>query len=137
LFEGEAVAIASLTAEQLRSTIPPGPTKVPRGSPQTGPPFNRLPRELYEIRVTLERRLIASVPELVPYDAVVNAAEGERAALATLRETSRVQVHPLGNRPLVVLTRGLDSSQELKESHARLARNLDQLSARRGGWLRA
>ncbi len=122
MIEGKPVTIASLTAEQLRATIPPGPVKVPRRSPQTGAPFDRLPRALYEIRIELERRLIASVPESVPYDAVVKSAEQERATLAKLREISMTQDHPIGDRPLIVLTRGMDSSQELKDAHARLAR---------------
>src|SRR5207249_11399598 len=39
---GKPALIASLTADQLRSTIPPGPATVPRRPPQTGTPFDRL-----------------------------------------------------------------------------------------------
>jgi hypothetical protein len=39
-----------------------------------------------------------------------------------LRETRTAQDHPLGGHPLVVLTRGTESSQELKDVHAGLAR---------------
>jgi len=120
-FEGKPVAIASLTAEQRRSIIPPGPMRVPRRSPQTGVPFDRLPRELYELRIKLDTRLIASVPESVPYEVVVATAEQERASLAKLRERRTAQAHPLGDRPLVVLTRGVDSNQEVRDVHARLA----------------
>ncbi|HEY3130412.1 MAG TPA: alpha/beta hydrolase [Acidobacteriota bacterium] len=122
MFEGKPVTIASLTAEQLRSTIPQRAVKVPRRPPQTGAPFDRLPPALYEIRIELERRLIDAVPESVPYDAVVRSAEQERVTLAKLREMSMAQEHPIGDRPLIVLTRGMDSSQELKDAHARLAR---------------
>jgi pimeloyl-ACP methyl ester carboxylesterase len=122
MFEGKGVTYASLTAEQLRSTIPPGPAKVSPRSPQTGAPFDRLPRELYELRVALDKRLIASVPSSVPYDVIVESAEGQRAAFAKLHEISTTQDHPLGDRPLVVLTRGADSDQQRTEVHARLAR---------------
>jgi pimeloyl-ACP methyl ester carboxylesterase len=122
MFEGKPVTIASLTAEQRRSIIPPGPMKVPRRRPQTGAPFDRLPRELYELRVKLDRQLIASIPASVPYEAVAASAEQERAGLAKLKEISAARPHALGDRPLVVLTRGVDSSQALKDVHAGLAR---------------
>jgi pimeloyl-ACP methyl ester carboxylesterase len=120
-FEGKAVDVTSLTAEQRRSIIPPGPARVPRRSPQTGAPFDHLPRELYELRIKLDTRLIASVPESVPYEVVVATAEIERARLARLKERRTAQAHPLGDRPLVVLTRGVESSPEPRGVHARLA----------------
>jgi pimeloyl-ACP methyl ester carboxylesterase len=124
MFEGKVVPIASLTAEQLRSTIPSGTghVRVPRRSPQTGAPFDRLPRELYETRIVLDKRLIASVPDSVSYEAVLNRAEAERATLAGLRELGATQQHPLGERPLVVLTRGIDSSPERVAAYDQLAR---------------
>ena len=122
MFEGKGVTIASLTAEQYRSLFRPGPVRVPRRSPQTGAPFDRLPRELYELRIALDRRLIESVPEVVPFDTVVSSAERERARLARLREIGLKDAHPLGDRPLVVLTRGADSSQGLRDVHAIAAR---------------
>jgi pimeloyl-ACP methyl ester carboxylesterase len=123
-FEGKVVPIASLTAEQLRSTIPSGTGhfRVPRRSPQTGAPFDRLPRNLYETRIALDKRLIASVPDSVPYEAVLNRAESERAMLTALRELRMRQEHPLGERPLVVLTRGVDSNPERVSAYDRLAR---------------
>ncbi|MCI0388677.1 MAG: alpha/beta hydrolase [Acidobacteria bacterium] len=120
-FEGKAVEVASLTAEQRRSIIPPGSVKVPRRSPQTGAPFDRLPRELYELRIKLDTRLIASVPESIPYEAVVATAEIERARLAKLKKVRTAQPHPLGDRPIVVLTRGVGSDQAVRDVHARLA----------------
>jgi pimeloyl-ACP methyl ester carboxylesterase len=122
MLDGKGVTIASLTAEQLRSTVPPGPATIPRRSPQTGAPFDLLPPELYELRVKLETRLIASIPTSLSHDVVIASAEGERAALARLHEISTTQDHPPGDRPLVVLTRGMDSSQGLTDAHAALAR---------------
>jgi pimeloyl-ACP methyl ester carboxylesterase len=122
MFEGQAVTIASLNAEQLRSTIPVRPIAVPRRSPQTGAPFDRLPPDLYALRIKLDARLIAAVPDTVSYDIVLASAERERARLARLKELSSRQEHPLGDRPLVVLTRGVEWSQGLQDVHASLAR---------------
>ena len=122
MFQGSLVLIATLNAEQFRSVFPRQSATVPRRQPQTGTPFDRLPRALYETRIELDRRLIASVPETVPYEAIVNRAEGERTILAALRESRSKSSSPLGNLPLVVLTRGIGSSQELRDAHAGLAR---------------
>jgi pimeloyl-ACP methyl ester carboxylesterase len=62
MFQGQGVAIAALTAEQLRSTLPAGSVLIPRRSPQTGAPFDRLPPELYQLRIKLDQRLIDSFP---------------------------------------------------------------------------
>jgi pimeloyl-ACP methyl ester carboxylesterase len=122
MFEGKGVTIASLTAEQYRSVFRPGSIRVPPRSPQTGAPFDRLPRELYELRIALDRRLIASIPLLLTYDTVTASGERERARLARLREIGLKDDHPLGDRPLVVLTRGVESSQGLRDVHAVAAR---------------
>jgi pimeloyl-ACP methyl ester carboxylesterase len=121
-FEGKPVLIASLTAEQYRSTFRPGTVAVPRRSPQTGTPFDRLPPDLYQLRIKLDTRLIAAQPDSVSYDVVVAYGEGERARLARLKDLSAKDAHPLGDRPLVVLSRGLDGSQGQLDTHAALAR---------------
>ena len=122
MFNGQGVTIASLSAEQLRSTMRPGPVRIPARSPQTGAPFDRLPPDLYARRIALDRRLIAATPSSISYEANAEGAEAERAALARLHEISVTQDRPLGDRPLVVLTRGVDSSQEQKDVHASLGR---------------
>jgi pimeloyl-ACP methyl ester carboxylesterase len=121
-FQGKAMAIAELTADQMRTTIRPGSLRIPRRQPQTGAPFDKLPRELYERRVALEGRLIASIPEMLSSDVVLESAEGERAALAELRAARLAQEHLLGDRPVVVLSRGVDSPQEMRDVHATAAR---------------
>lgn len=121
MLQGEAVLIASLTAEQLRRTIRPGTFAVPRRPPQTGAPFNLLPPDLYTLRINLDTRLIATMQGSMSYEARVESAEAERARLARLRALSGSQGRPLGNRPLVVLSRGMESSQGQLESHAGLA----------------
>src|SRR5204863_4996757 len=88
LLQGQAAAIASLTAEQLATTLPAsGNVPVPTRSPQTGAPFDRLPADLYQRRVEIDRRLIASFPPTVPAAVVRESAEGRRAALARLLES--------------------------------------------------
>jgi pimeloyl-ACP methyl ester carboxylesterase len=49
------------------------------------------------------------------------SAEGERAALARLRGAAAAHPHPLGARPLVVLTPGTGATRERVEVHARAA----------------
>ena len=121
-FKGETVTIASLTAEQLRSTYTPGPpVKIPRRAPQAGAPFDRLPPDLFKARIALDERLIASFPDSVPMEVVIAGAENERAVLAGLRAERQANPHPLGDRPLVVLSRGIDTSPERDASFAALA----------------
>jgi pimeloyl-ACP methyl ester carboxylesterase len=120
MFQGQGVTIASLTAEQLRSTLPANsPVPIPRRSPQGGAPFDRLPPELYHLRIKLDQRLIDSFPSTVSPDIVRESSEGERAALAKLLEGRNKPDAPIVNRPLVVLTRG--QSNGPVESHSRLA----------------
>ena len=101
MYQGKGVAIASLTAEQLLTTMPTAAVPVPRRSAQTGTPFDRLPRELYEIRVKLEQRLIDSVPPMVQADVVRESAEGQRAALARLQQSRTQAEAPINAVPVV------------------------------------
>jgi pimeloyl-ACP methyl ester carboxylesterase len=126
MYKGEPVTIASLSAEQLRSTYTPGqPVKIPRRAPQTGAPFDRLPPELYKTRVVLDERLIASYPDSVPFEVVMASGESERSMLAALRAERQAKPHPLGERPLVVLSRGIDTSPERDATFTALARLSD------------
>ena len=121
MFNGQVVEIASLTAEQVRSTLPTAPVAVPKRRPQQGAPFDRLPEALYQIRLKLDQRLIASVPDTVSPEAIARFREIERANLARLRELRLKTERPLAGLPLVVLTRGTDQGDGLVESHQRLA----------------
>jgi pimeloyl-ACP methyl ester carboxylesterase len=124
MYEGKAVPIASLTAEQLQRTMPPGDVNVPTRPAQTGLPFDRLPPDLYRVRVELERRLIAGdASRPVPRAIVVASIEGDRAALAELKSTGGTGAPALGDRPLVVLTRGVDATDATRAVHASLARS--------------
>ena len=117
-YQGKPVAIATLTAEQLRTTLPTDSVAVPRRPPQTGRPFDLLPPPLYDLRVKLERRLIESIPLSVPADVVREFQEGQRSGLARLLESSTDAGAPLARIPLVVLTRG-DGNVA---AHAKLAK---------------
>jgi pimeloyl-ACP methyl ester carboxylesterase len=121
MFEGNAVTIASLTSDQLRRTLPFYPVRVPRRSPQTGAPFDKLPRELYDLRVRLDERLIASIPDVITPQIIAESQEAERAMLAELHAATVANPHVLGDRPVVVLTRGLETSAELQAVHRSLA----------------
>src|SRR5678815_1096449 len=52
MYQQRAVAIGSLTAEQLASTMPSAPIPIPSRKPQTGEPFDRLPMDLYRVSYT-------------------------------------------------------------------------------------
>jgi pimeloyl-ACP methyl ester carboxylesterase len=95
---------------------------VPSRSPQTGAPFDRLPPDLYQLRVKLDQRLIASAAASIAADVVRESSEGQRAALARLLESRTKGEHPMGDRPVVVLTRGQDMTPGIAENHAGLAR---------------
>jgi pimeloyl-ACP methyl ester carboxylesterase len=116
------VAIASLTAEQLRTTMPSQPVRIPRRQAQTGAPFDRLPAALYKTRIALDTKLIEATPETVAPGVVAERAEGERAALALLHEISARAEPALGVRPVVVLSRGVELAPAARDVHASLGR---------------
>jgi pimeloyl-ACP methyl ester carboxylesterase len=123
MFHQEVVTIGSLTADQLRSTLPgTGSVPVRSRSPQTGAPFDLLSPSLYQLRIKLDQRLIASVPSKMTADDLRESSEGQRAALARLLESRAKQEFPIGDRPLVVLTRGQEMTPGIAENHAGLAR---------------
>jgi pimeloyl-ACP methyl ester carboxylesterase len=120
MFRGSAVPIASLSAGEHRSILPEsGSFPIPRRRPQTGAPFDRLPPELYAVRVALDQRLIDSFPPAVSASVVREFREGDHAALSRLlasREQGRLKTVPL-----VVLTRD-NGPADLSAAHAALAR---------------
>ena len=122
LFQGRAVPIGSLTAEQLLTTMPTAASiPIPSRPPQTGPPFDRLSADLYQLRIRIDRRLIASFPASVSNEIVRESSEGQRAALARLLETRSRADNPMRDVPVIVLTRGQNMTEGLAENHAALA----------------
>jgi pimeloyl-ACP methyl ester carboxylesterase len=124
LFEGRMVAIGALTAEQLATTLPASgavPNRAGARPPQTGTPFDRLPKDLYETRIALDERLIASQGTSVPAEIAREFAEANRAMLARLLESRTAKAAPIRTTPVVVLTRGIGMTPGIAENHAGLA----------------
>jgi pimeloyl-ACP methyl ester carboxylesterase len=122
MYQQKATLIASLTAEQLLSTLPTRSVNVPSRQPQTGAPFDRLPMELYQLRIKIDQRLIASIPASVSAEIVGESSEGQRAGLARLLESRGRADNPMRSVPVIVLTRGQDMGPGLADTHAGLAR---------------
>jgi hypothetical protein len=121
-YQQRVVPIASLTAGQLLSTLPTAPVNIPARQPQTGAPFDRLPADVYELRIRIDHRLIGSMPPSVSAEIVHEASEGQRAGLARLLESCGRADNPTRNTPVTVLTRGQNAGQGLAEAHAGPAR---------------
>ena len=122
MIQGRTVAIAKVSAEELSATNPTSNVAVQRRRPQTGEPFDRLPPELYRVRIMLDDRLIASLPDSVGPAIVASAREGERRLLARLDSLRTVSEFPLGDLPTVVLSRSSDRNDDREASHAAVAR---------------
>jgi pimeloyl-ACP methyl ester carboxylesterase len=121
LYQGKPVPIVSLTAEQYHSLAPQGAVPIATRQPQTGAPFDRLPPDLYPRRVALDRRMIAAMPATVPAEVVAEFGAGDYAMLSRLSATRTSTRTPLGDMPVVVLTRGLDASPDQQAAHAAIA----------------
>ena len=117
---GRPMAIAQMTAAEMRSTIPCRPVRVPRRPVQQGAPFNLLPPELYKQRLLLDQRLIDALPDTLTPDQLFAYQESERVMLAALLAT-RKAAKPFGDRPTIVMTRGKDLNQGTETSQRLLA----------------
>jgi pimeloyl-ACP methyl ester carboxylesterase len=124
MFQGAVAALASLTPEQHRSTQPSASAviPIPTRQPQTGAPFDRLPKQLYATRVALDRKLIASMPPTVSGEVVVESATGDYAMLSRLSAARKATPTLLGDLPVIVLSRGLNASPEQQAAHAEISR---------------
>ena len=117
----QAIAIAEMTTDQIRSNLPRYPVPVPRREVQKGTPFDKLPPELYQQRLLLDERLIDSQPKTVTPEQIFRFQEQERLMLAGLL-ASRKAATPFGDRPTVVLSRGSDPNADRDAVHAALAK---------------
>ena len=115
------VPIAKVTAEALRATNPTGPVAVRRRQPQTGTPFDRLPPDLYRVRILLDEKLIASPPDTVGPEIIARVRESERRLLARLDSLRSKAEHSLGDLPVVVLSRGDDTNEDRLMAHRAIA----------------
>jgi pimeloyl-ACP methyl ester carboxylesterase len=124
--EGKTIPVWARSVDDIRASLAPRSAwdailaRIPSRSPQTGAPFDRLPPELYEARIEFDQRLIAS-RSVVTYDQYVETEIGRQAAFVELHDHTTTTTRTLGDRPVVVLTRGVDSSQDLVDVHAALA----------------
>ena len=129
MFKGETVAIASLTAEQLRSTVHAGTTSEdsPEGAADWRTVRSTAAGCLQRQRIVLDERLIASYPDSVPFEVVITAGEKTNAPCSPgcARNDRPIRI-PSAIRPLVVLSRGIDTSPERDASFAALAVDLTQ-----------
>jgi pimeloyl-ACP methyl ester carboxylesterase len=122
---GQIVAIWARTVDQARASLAPREAwagilaRQPARSPQTGAPFDKLPKDLYDARIAFDKRLIAD-GRVYPYDRYVESEIGRQEAFVLLHEQSSGR-KSLGDRPVVVLTRGLDENKDRNDVHAALA----------------
>jgi pimeloyl-ACP methyl ester carboxylesterase len=117
---GKPIAIAEMTAEQMRTTLPSRPVRIPKRPIQQGPPFDTLPPELYKQRLILDERLIDSFPDTLTPEQLGRIQEHERQFLAGLLAT-RKSGAPFANRPTIVLSRGNERNQARESGHQALA----------------
>lgn len=94
---------------------------MPRRPVQKGAPFDKLPPELYQLRLLLDERFIASAPETITSEQIGAYQEHERAFLASLLVTRKAG-KPFGDRPTVLLSRGDERNKEREDVHANLAK---------------
>jgi pimeloyl-ACP methyl ester carboxylesterase len=122
--QGAVSALTSLTPEQHRSTQPPPSAviPIPARQPQTGAPFDRLPKPLYETRVVLDRKLIASMPPTISGRVVAESSTGDYEMLSRLSAARKAAPTLLGDLPVIVLSRGLNASPEQHAAHGEISR---------------
>lgn len=101
----------------LPPTIP-----VPTRQPQTGAPFDRLTPALYQARLALDRKLIASIPPAVTREIVAESGSGDYTMLSRLSTARKTTPDLLGDMPLIVLSRGREASPDQHAAHAELSR---------------
>jgi pimeloyl-ACP methyl ester carboxylesterase len=116
----QSIAIAEMTAEQMRSTIPARTVRIPRRPVQQGAPFDALPPELYKQRLLLEERWIAALPQTLTPEQLGRIQERERVFLASLLATRKAGL-PFGKRPTIVMSSGNNPNPLRDAAHKALA----------------
>lgn len=125
--DGRTVPIWARSLDNIRAALPPASAwdavraiiSRPTRDPQTGAPFDRLPRDLYDARVEFDRRLILSGAPTT-YDQYVEQEIGRQSAYIVLHERAIGTERTFGDRPVIVLTRG-GANEGLTTVHAALA----------------
>jgi pimeloyl-ACP methyl ester carboxylesterase len=125
--DGKTVPIWARSIDDIRAALPPDSTwdavraiiSRPTRDPQTGAPFDRLPRDLYDARVQFDKRLIRSGAPTT-YEQYVEQEIGRQSAYIVLHERATSTGRAFGDRPVIVLTRG-SANEGLITVHAALA----------------
>ena len=124
---GKTVPIWARSIDHIRAALPPDSAwdavraiiSRPTRDSQTGAPFDRLPRDLYDARVQFDRRLIYSGSPTT-YEQYVEQEIGRQSAYIVLHERATRTGRAFNDRPVIVLTRG-SADEGLITVHAALA----------------
>jgi pimeloyl-ACP methyl ester carboxylesterase len=120
--DGTPVPVTSLSeAEYLAANVPSLPPRVPEARLEDA--YRRLPADIQQLHLALLTRFFehmksATVPEMIAFQ------KASYATLMRLHEISSLQEHPLGDVPLIVLSRGMNTGT----LHERLQAELVRLS---------
>jgi pimeloyl-ACP methyl ester carboxylesterase len=116
---GKNKVIADVSAAELRATFEPllrNPPPQPTLPNTIEEPADKLPKELQSVRLWALRKFLtdSDISQALP------SFESWREEFVALRPQSP-QDHPLGNLPLIVLAKGLDTDEQHKKAAASLA----------------
>ena len=118
--DGTPVPITSLSeAEYLAANVPSLPPRVPEARLEDA--YRRLPEDVQQLHLALLTRFFenmksATMPEMIAFQ------KASYATLMRLHEISSVQERPLGDVPLIVLSRGMNTGALQERLQAELAR---------------
>lgn len=117
--DGKDKVIADVSSAELRATFVPllrNPPPQPALPKTLEEPEDKLPKELQSARLWALRKFLADadISQALP------SFESWREEFVALRPQSR-EDHPLGNLPLIVLAKGLDTDEQHKKAAAGLA----------------
>jgi L-ascorbate metabolism protein UlaG (beta-lactamase superfamily)/pimeloyl-ACP methyl ester carboxylesterase len=118
---GRFVPAWAATGDQLRASFPRDRPKdpPPLPPPSTDEPYDKLPADVLKTRVTFETRLFTSMFAMGP-DQVAEAFATLRDTLLVLHDAAANGAHPLGSRPLIVLTAEYGPDPEFTGAEAKL-----------------
>ena len=118
--DGNPVPITSLSeAEYLAANVPSLPPHVPEARLENA--YRRLPEDVQQLHLALLTRFLenmksATVLEMIAFQ------KASYATLTRLHEISSLHEHPLGDVPLVVLSRGMNTGALQERLQAELVR---------------
>ena len=123
--DGQPIPITSLSEVQyLAANVPSLPPRVPEARLEDA--YRRLPEDIQQLHLALLTRFFdnlksATVPEMIAFQ------RASYATLMRLHEISALQERPLGDVPLIVLSRGMNTNalqQRLQADLAKLSTNV-------------